>query len=110
MNHPWQGQKIPADFYTVKGILEALFDKLQLLPNIRYEKTEREGMHPGQTANVLLNDQRIGFIGKIHPDMEKQYDIKNVFVFELMLEHLLNAETAPLAYQAIPRFPNISGI
>ena len=40
--------------------------------------------------------------------MEKQYDVKNVFVFELNLEKLFATETDPLAYQSIPKFPNIS--
>lgn len=62
----------------------------------------------GQTATILLNDEKIGFVGKIHPNMEKQYDVKNVFAFELDLEQLLNTETVPLAYEAIPRFPSIS--
>ncbi|MCU9614150.1 phenylalanine--tRNA ligase subunit beta [Caldibacillus lycopersici] len=108
INHPWQAQKVVVDFYTVKGILEQLFKKLQLDTMIRYEKAEYEGMHPGQTANILLNDQVVGYVGKIHPSVEKQYDVKNVYVFELMLDELLHTNVPPLAYTMIPRFPSMT--
>ncbi len=108
VNHPWQGEKLLADFYIVKGILEALFEKLQLDSKISYEKAEVDGMHPGQTAHILLDGEVIGFLGKVHPEKEKEYDVKNVFVFELDMERLLKAETAPLQYEAIPKFPSIS--
>lgn len=108
VNHPWQGEKVPVDFYVVKGILETLFTKLQVNSMIHYEKAEIDGMHPGQTAKILLNDAVLGFVGKIHPTMEKQYDVKNVFVFEINLEKLLNTDIVPLAYESIPRFPGIT--
>ncbi|WAA10200.1 phenylalanine--tRNA ligase subunit beta [Fervidibacillus albus] len=108
VDHPWQGKKDPVDFYTVKGILDALFDKLSIAQSIRYEKGEGDGLHPGQTANILLDGQVVGFIGKIAPEMEKRYDVKNVFVFELDLSKLLSWETTPLLYRPIPKFPSIS--
>lgn len=107
-NHPWQGQKVAVDFFTVKGILEELFKKFQLDSVIRYEKAEIDGLHPGQTAKILVNENIVGYIGKIHPAMEKQYDVKNVYVFEMKLEELLAAQTANLVYQPIPKFPSIT--
>ena len=67
-----------------------------------------EGMHPGRTAEILLNGNVIGFIGQIHPTMQKALDLKETYVFELTLKALLEAETAPLHYTAIPRFPSIT--
>jgi phenylalanyl-tRNA synthetase beta chain len=107
VNHPWQGEKVPVDFYTVKGILEALFERLQLA-GIRYEKAEIDGMHPGQTAKIYYNDEVVGFLGKVHPTREKEYDVKNVFVFELDLEKLINMKSPFLSYTTIPKFPGIT--
>ncbi|MCU9601264.1 phenylalanine--tRNA ligase subunit beta [Pallidibacillus thermolactis] len=107
VNHPWQGEKVPVDFYTVKGILEALFERLQLA-GIRYEKAEIDGMHPGQTAKIYVNDEVVGFLGKVHPTREKEYDVKNVFVFELDLEKLINMKSPFLSYTTIPKFPGIT--
>ncbi len=107
VNHPWQGEKVPVDFYTVKGILGALFERLQLA-GIRYEKAEIDGMHPGQTAKIYVNDEVVGFLGKVHPTREKEYDVKNVFVFELDLEKLINMKSPFLSYTTIPKFPGIT--
>ncbi len=108
VNHPWQQERVKVDFYTVKGILEELFSRFGISPYIRYEKAEIEGLHPGQTAKILLKDQLVGFLGKIHPNTEKQYDVKNVFVFELNLETLVYVEKEALVYRPIPRFPAIT--
>ncbi|WAA11632.1 phenylalanine--tRNA ligase subunit beta [Fervidibacillus halotolerans] len=108
VDHPWQGKKEPVDFYTVKGILDVLFEKLSVSRFITYEKGQLDGLHPGQTANILLDGKVIGFVGKINPDMEKWYDVKDVFVFELHLGELLMKETDELLYTSIPKFPSIS--
>lgn len=108
VNHPWQGEKIPVDFFIVKGVLEQLFAKLNLTERITYEKAVLDGMHPGQTAHILLDHEVIGFLGKIHPEREKEYDVKNVYAFEINLEKLLQEELPESTYKPIPRFPAIT--
>ena len=108
VNHPWQGEKVKVDFFTVKGIVEQILHKLGIQHLIRYEKGKEDGLHPGQTAHIYLNDEYIGFIGKIHPSIEKEYDIKDVFVFELNAESLFNVETKPVTFTQIPRYPAIT--
>lgn len=108
VNHPWQGEKIPVDFFIVKGILEQLFAKLNVAERITYEKAELDGMHPGQTAHILIDDEVVGFLGKIHPEREKAYDVKNVFAFEINLEKLLKEELPESIYEPVPRFPAIT--
>lgn len=107
-SHLWQGEKKPVDFFVVKGILEGLFAKLGLETSIQFRQAVKEGMHPGRTAEILLNGLAIGFVGQTHPMVEKEYDLKETYVFELSLKSLLEAETAPLHYQAIPRYPSIT--
>ena len=65
-------------------------------------------MHPGRTAEVLLNGEVIGFIGQVHPTVQKDLDIKETYVFEFSFKALAEAEVAPIAYQMIPRFPSIT--
>ncbi|WP_409297308.1 phenylalanine--tRNA ligase subunit beta [Peribacillus sp. SCS-26] len=108
VTHPWQGEKKPVDFYVAKGILEGLFEVLGLGSAVTFEAAETEGMHPGRTAAVKLNGETIGFVGQIHPKVQKDMDLKETYVFEISLQDLLTAETAPTSYQAIPRFPSIT--
>nr|MBT2176112.1 phenylalanine--tRNA ligase subunit beta [Streptococcus mitis] len=81
----WQGEKKIVDFFVVKGVLEGLFDVLGVANQITYAPAKREGMHPGRTADIVLDGEVIGFIGQLHPEVEKQLDVKNTFVFELSL-------------------------
>ena len=65
-------------------------------------------MHPGRTAEVLLNGEVIGFIGQVHPTVQKDLDLKETYVFELSLKAVAEAEVAPITYETIPRFPSIT--
>ena len=108
LNHSWQGEKKPVDFFVMKGVLEGLFEKLGLTEKIDYTRASAEGMHPGRTADILLNGERIGFVGQIHPSVQKELDLKDTLVFELSLKAILNAAVEPLQYMMIPRFPSIT--
>lgn len=107
-SHSWQGEKKPVDFYVLKGILEGLFNKLGVSSQINYVQSKMDGMHPGRTAEILLNGAKIGFVGQVHPTVQKNFDLKDTFVFELSLKAILDASTEPLHYNAIPRFPSIT--
>ena len=104
----WQGEKKAVDFYVMKGVLEALLDSLGVSSQIQYRQTELKDMHPGRTAEVLLNDEVVGFIGQVHPIVQKDLDIKETYIFELSFKKLAQAEVEPISYEAIPRFPSIT--
>ncbi|MCM3725352.1 phenylalanine--tRNA ligase subunit beta [Neobacillus cucumis] len=107
-SHSWQGEKKAVDFYVVKGILEGMFAKLGLEDRIEYVQAQVEGMHPGRTAEIKLDGVSIGFVGQVHPTVQKELDLKDTYVFELSLQSVLQEETAPLQYNSIPRFPTIT--
>lgn len=106
--HQWQGEKKEVDFFVLKGILEGLFAKLGLEQKVEYRQAAVEGMHPGRTAQIYLAGQKIGFIGQVHPTVQKDLDLKETYVFELSLETVFAEEVAPLQYESIPRFPSIT--
>ncbi|MGE7600947.1 phenylalanine--tRNA ligase subunit beta [Peribacillus sp. NPDC097675] len=105
-SQPWQGEKKSVDFYVAKGVIEALFDTLGVTDQISYRQAEIKDMHPGRTAEVLLAGEVIGFIGQVHPTVQKDLDIKETYIFELSFKALAEAEVAPIAYQTIPRYPS----
>lgn len=108
LQHAWQGEKKSVDFYVVKGILDGLFNELGLAEKISYVATKKQDLHPGRTASILLNGEEIGFIGQVHPNTQKEWDIKETYVFQLSLEKLLKTDLDDILYNAIPRFPSMS--
>lgn len=105
VDNAWLGEKVNADFFVAKGIVEALFEKLGLSERISYEKAVVEGLHPGQTANILLDGEKVGIIGGLHPVERKKYDLKEAFVAELNLQAIITASVEELVYKPVPRFP-----
>lgn len=60
-------------------------------------------MHPGQSAVISVNNDVVGFIGKIHPKIETE----DVFVLEIDLDKLLAKKVGKMKYKEISKFPNI---
>lgn len=77
-------------WYQAKGILETVFQRLGL--NIEYQPDQRDQrFHPGRTASLWLNGERLGIFGQIHPQLRQEKDlIDEVYVFELSFEVLFN--------------------
>lgn len=98
----------PVDFFVAKGIVEGLLHQLNVSDRVEFVQSERKNMHPGRTANILLNGSLAGFIGQVHPAMEKELDIKETYVFELDLHALLTEETEPVVYTPIPKYPSVT--
>lgn len=104
----WAGTKQPVDFYLLKGIVESLFTNLGIA-NVSYAQTaERKGMHPGRTADVSVGGEYIGYLGQIHPALEKAYDLTATFVFQFDMGKLIESATKLKDYRILPKFPAIT--
>lgn len=104
----WQTKAQKVDFFTVKGIVEAVFVKFKLAERITYEASHMKDLHPGRAADIFLDGEKIGFLGQVHPAVAKAYDVPETYVAELNLAALLTAEVAPLVYQNVSKFPSVS--
>ncbi|MFS1517675.1 phenylalanine--tRNA ligase subunit beta [Bacillus sp. SCS-151] len=107
-SHLWQGEKKAVDFYVAKGVLDGLFSHLGLEERIQYKQIKQDLLHPGRTAQILLDGDVLGIIGQLHPITQNELDLQETYVFELSLEKLLQAEVSELKYNLIPRFPSIT--
>ncbi len=104
----WQGLKREVDFYLTKGIVESLFKHLGI-SSVEFQPTEgRSGMHPGRTAEILVADESVGFIGQLHPAAEKEYDLSATYVFQMNLSTLIGHATKLKEYKPLPKFPAIT--
>lgn len=117
-NSKWQ-IKTSTDFYAVKGIMENIFNDLEVSRRIKLaplEETElakdNNILHPYRTAVVMLlgkKPQPIGYFGQVHPTLIDKLKLnQNAFLFNLNLTELISAvkETVP-RFKHLPQFPEV---
>ncbi|HFZ5733812.1 TPA: phenylalanine--tRNA ligase subunit beta [Staphylococcus aureus] len=102
----WQGKKETVDFYLAKGVVDRVSEKLNL--EFSYRRADIDGLHPGRTAEILLENKVVGFIGELHPTLAADNDLKRTYVFELNFDALMSVSVGFINYQPIPRFPGMS--
>ncbi|TAJ76788.1 MAG: phenylalanine--tRNA ligase subunit beta [Gallionellaceae bacterium] len=93
LSEQWGAATRNADFYDVKGDVEALFAPRSL----SFEAAVHPASHPGRSARILLEGKAIGWIGELHPQWQQQYDLPQAVVwFEVELAALM-AVRVPVA-------------
>lgn len=88
-------QEQPMTWFEAKGILEAIFQRLNLTVEYKPESTF-ETLHPGRTASLWLQGKRLGIFGQLHPQLCQKQDLPNqVYAFEFQLSILIEAMNRP---------------
>ncbi len=94
------------DLFDAKGYLEFLFERLGLAP--AFVSAQEDGMISGRTAELRLDERRLGVLGQVDPRVAAAFDIDSeVFLFEVALDELLEGLARPRPYEAVPRFPPV---
>jgi len=102
----WSASKRQVDFYDIKGDLEAVLSLTADAAGFSFERAENPVLHPGQSARVMRNGQAIGWVGMLHPQLEKKLALgMHTYVFEISLE-ALNDGKLPV-FSPLSRFPSI---
>jgi phenylalanyl-tRNA synthetase beta chain len=67
-------------------------------------------LHPGRSASLMIQNQRMGVIGQLTPSIQQAYDLGKspVFVAQLDLKAILELKTSALKLKTIPRFPSVT--
>lgn len=104
-------QETMASFYTLKGLLFALLDKIgydskrvQLKPNT----LNTTDFHPYQSATLSINNKVVAIFGRLHPNFEAHYDIKEGYFAEVNLDALLTSNPSAIKIAPINKYPTIS--
>jgi phenylalanyl-tRNA synthetase beta chain len=104
----WQQKAEPVDFYLVKGILDVLLNRLGIT-GIEYRPAkDLKGMHPGRTAQLVLQGRPAGYLGQVHPATQQKYDVDETYVFQLDADLLLELSTMHQGMIPLPKYPAIS--
>ncbi|MGQ8365795.1 phenylalanine--tRNA ligase subunit beta [Glaciecola sp. 1036] len=100
----WTIASRAVDFYDVKAAVEALFDVSDANESVDYQVSERSALHPGQSADIYVDGKCVGFVGAIHPRLEKTLGLNGrTFVFEVA-QSALNVRKLPWATK-VSKFP-----
>jgi len=91
--YDWQKCTQPMNWYEAKGILEIFFDALRV--SVEYQPDQREQcFHPGRTASLWINGERLGTFGEIHPTLRRTLELPDqIYGAEMELDVLLSAMT-----------------
>ena len=113
-NRSLQGalRKDPYNFYDAKGLVEGIFALLGV-DNSRFKferiKDHKDELHPGKSAEIYFQNQKIGVCGELHPNKYDEYNLgkTNAVVLEMNLDSLLNAKVSTIKMAPISKFPSV---
>jgi phenylalanyl-tRNA synthetase beta chain len=102
----WRGGGEAADFFAVKGTLEALAGQLGV--QLGFAPAEEPFLHPGRAAAVSIDGAAVGWLGEVHPLVCRTRDLDGAVAFELDAAPLIAAATlGDESYEDVTTFPAV---
>ncbi len=106
MPEQWGAPRAAIDFFDVRADVEALLRATGAFDEFRFVPGQHPALHPGQTAEIRRGDAHAGWIGRLHPDVERRLDLTySAIVFELDLVTAMAASVPH--FHEVSRFPAV---
>jgi phenylalanyl-tRNA synthetase beta chain len=107
-HHGLQAHVQVAEFTDAKGLLESILDLLGA-SDLRWERlSDHPALHPGQSAAVHIATERVGIVGRLHPDAADALGISPpCWLFELDFDAVVQYGAQRIVYKDLPRFPAV---
>nr|MBP7880438.1 phenylalanine--tRNA ligase subunit beta [Acinetobacter sp.] len=99
----WHAKPTAMDFFDFKGEIEEILAAGRV--KVEFVRTERAWLHPGQSAEVLVDGQSIGYLGRLHPSLENDLDLGTTWVAELDQQAVLQSYVSN--FTELSRFPSV---
>lgn len=104
-----------ADFFTLKGMVETILETAGL-HDCTYKACgtdtpfgETCALHPGRSAVIYAGETPIGYLGEVHPTVQKNYEIgTRTYVAKLLIDEMQPLAQTEITYQPLPKFPAIT--
>ena len=95
------------DFFTMKGVVEEIFDKFGITGQVDFEpNSDIPYLHPGRQAKMMKGKMELGIIGQIHPEVGDNYNIKaDVYVAVINMDILTMVASFDRKYEGVAKFP-----
>ncbi|MGE8608313.1 MAG: phenylalanine--tRNA ligase subunit beta, partial [Acinetobacter baumannii] len=99
----WHAKPQPMGFFDFKGEVEEILAAGRV--KVEYVRSERPWLHPGQSAEILVDGQSIGYLGRLHPSLENELDLSTTWVAELDQAAVLQSYVSN--FTELSRFPSV---
>ena len=104
-----------ADFFTLKGMVETILETAGL-HDCTYKACGTDApfdeicaLHLGRSAVIYAGETPIGYLGEVHPTVQKNYDIgTRTYVAKLLIDEMQPLAQTEITYQPLPKFPAIT--
>lgn len=94
------------DFFTMKGIVEVILKKFGL--NGDFKRADISYLHKGRSADIYVGKNLIGYLGEVHPEVAKSFDVsERMYIAELNVDMLNKLADYSYEFVAISNYPPI---
>ncbi len=94
------------DFFSLKGAVELAAETLHV--KFTYEQSQETFLHPYQTAAVLLDGKKVGYLGKLAYDIADELSMRtDAYIAELDLAAIYESEEITPVFKPLPAFPEM---
>ncbi len=94
------------DFFTMKGIVEVILKKFGL--NGEFRRADISYLHKGRSADIYVGKNLIGYLGEVHPEVAKSFDVsERMYIAELNVDMLNKLADCSYEFVAISNYPPI---
>ena len=102
----WATGREETDFYDLKGDLESILATGDKGHEFKFATVSHPALHPGQGSEIIHNEQSVGLIGRLHPQIEADLGItKPIYLFQVDVDKIAEF-TLPKA-QDVSKFPAV---
>ena len=102
----WSTSAANVDFYDLKGDVETLLYTIVKAEECEFRSKAYEFFHPGQSAEILINKEVAGCLGRLHPSIESKLNFKQpVYLFEINIDKVVTAIDE--GFESISKFPEV---
>ncbi|MDO4965804.1 MAG: phenylalanine--tRNA ligase subunit beta [Lachnospiraceae bacterium] len=90
-------------FYTLKGFAKIVADTFDL--EFTYEPSEKTFLHPYQTADIICDGEKVGYLGKVSYEIMDELDMRvPSFVLELDIRLISKYYDKEQKFMPLPKF------
>jgi len=99
----WHAKEKPMDFYDLRAEVEAILAAGRV--DATLVRSTRPWLHPGQSAEIMVAGQTIGYLGQLHPALAQQLDLGTTFVAEVDIDAIMLPYVSN--FTQLSRFPSV---